>query len=117
MKIKFREQTNIAILDLKGKLSGTPMNSRVYEAVFQLIQLGKVDIILNLTEVTHIDALGVGDLISCRIQAMKETGNLKLASASKKVLDFLKKVDLNTYFEMYDEETEAIKSFSVDKSN
>ena len=113
MKIKFREQNTIAILDVKGKLSGAPLNSRVYEAISQLIQLGKVNIILNLTEVTHIDALGAGDLVSSKIQAAKEAGNLKLASVSKKILDFLQKVDLQGYFEIYDEETEAIKSFNV----
>ena len=110
MKIKFRELNDIAILDLKGKLSGTPLNSRVYEAVTQLIQLGKNKIILNLTEVTHIDAPGVGDLVSCKIQAMKDKGDFKLASVSKKILDFLKKVELYNFFDVYEEETEALKS-------
>src|SRR4030042_5228086 len=106
MKIKFRELNDIAILDLKGKLSGTPLNARVYEAVVQLIQWGKTRIILNLNEVTHIDALGAGDLVSCKVQIVKDSGYLKLASVSKKILDFLSKVGLEKYFEIFDEETE-----------
>jgi anti-anti-sigma factor len=117
MKIKFRESGNIAILDLIGKLTGTPMNSRVYEAVMQLIELGKHNVVLNLTDATHMDALGVGDLVSCKVQVMKESGDLKLAAASKKLSDFIAKAGLNNYFEIFEEETEAIKSFKqVDKN-
>ena len=117
MKIKFRESGNIAILDLIGKLTGTPLNSRVYDTVMQLIQLGKHNIVLNLTEATHIDALGIGDLVSCKVQVLKESGNLKLAAASKKLVDFIAKVGLINYFEIFDEETEAIKSFKhIDKN-
>ena len=73
---------------------------------------GKKKIVLNLGDVTYIDSSGIGELVSGFTTVTNQGGQLKLLSLTKKVKDLLQITKLYTVFEVHDDETAAIRSFS-----
>jgi anti-sigma B factor antagonist len=59
-----------------------------------------------------IDSSGIGVLVRTLTQAKQHGGSLKLVSPSKFALQTLKIVGLLSLFELFDDETQAIQSYS-----
>jgi anti-sigma B factor antagonist len=73
---------------------------------------GNKKILLNLGEVSYIDSSGIGELVSGFTTVQNAGGQLKLVGLSKRVKDLLQITKLYTVFEAFDDETEAVRSFS-----
>jgi anti-anti-sigma factor len=68
-------------------------------------------LLVNLGKVTHLDSSGVGELVSSYTTATSRGAKLKLVDLPPKVRDVLTITQLNTVFDVYDTEDEAIASF------
>jgi anti-sigma B factor antagonist len=67
---------------------------------------------LNLAGVSYIDSSGIGELIANYTTVSRQGGQLKLLSLTDRVQNLLVITKLLTVFDAYDNEAEALKSFS-----
>ena len=112
MDIKERVVDGVSILDLSGKIVLGEGDGQIRERIKDLLADGQRKILLNLGEITYIDSAGLGALISSYTTTRREGGQLKLVSLTKRIQDLLAITKLITVFETYENETEAIDSFS-----
>lgn len=111
LEIQEREREGIVILDLKGRLIvGEPVSS-LREKVRELIDDGKLNIILDLENVDYIDSTGLGGLVISFTSVKKAGGALKILKLSKRNVELLVLTKLTTVFEIFIDEQDAINSF------
>jgi anti-sigma B factor antagonist len=112
MKHKVREDGKVTIIDLSGKLMGGCDADVFRDLVHELIERGRKKIVVNLAGVKWINSTGVGILITGYTTLRKNKGDLKLLNASKKIESILYVTKLNLIFECYDDERDAVASFT-----
>ena len=107
-----RRQGEITILDLKGRIriNGSTL---LHKAIRCLLDEGKTKILLNLASVTHIDSIGLGELISSQVSLSNKGGEIKLIHLTESVRDLMTITKLLTVFDVYDNEPDALASFKV----
>ena len=89
------------------------------DEVRQLIGLGRVNILLNLTGTTYINSSGLGSIIAALSKVRRVDGELKVCGLSEKVRKLLQTTKLlGPVFEDFSSEEKAIQSFPspIDKS-
>jgi len=101
----------VTVLDLVGKLTIDHDAQRLKDKINSLIQQGRTQIVLNLTDVSYIDSGGLGQLVASYGSVAKTSGGLKLLGVSKRNHDLLSITRLVTLFDAYDSEKEALESF------
>lgn len=69
-------------------------------------------LVFDMSQVRHIDAAGVDILLQCMRAAMKRDGDVKLASLSPQAAVVLELTRTGRLFEIYENSTQAMKSFS-----
>lgn len=114
MKITIRQIDDVTIADISGRIVLGEECAALRDVVQDLLDKGKIKIILNLAMVDYIDSSGLGNLISVFARVRKQGGELKLLKLTNKIHDLLQITKLYTIFEIMDDEAAAVKSF--DKS-
>ena len=110
-----REREGIWILDLRGHLIIGDSEAILRTAIIALAEARAVNVILNFAGVTEIDDDGLGALIFCHARIVRSGGVLKLLSLPLHVsLMVLTKLD--TEFEVFIEEQDAVNSFFPDRA-
>ena len=71
---------------------------------------------LNLAEVTKIDSDGLEAMVLCHAQIRKRGGALKLARLNVEHLSLSVLTKLNTVFELFVDEQDAVNSFFPDRA-
>jgi anti-sigma B factor antagonist len=102
----------VTVLDAAGRITLGEGASAFRNAIRDLVASGKKKVLLNLGEVSYIDSSGIGELVSGFTTVTNSGGQLKLVGLSKRVKDLLQITKLYTVFEVFDDETEAVRSFS-----
>jgi anti-sigma B factor antagonist len=69
-------------------------------------------LVFDMSQVRHIDAAGIDVLLQCMRDVIKHDGDLKLASVSPQAAVVLELTRTGRLFEIYDNSTQAVKSFS-----
>ena len=92
------------------------VNQREARKFFQDVQpfltADRPQLVFDLSQVKQLDAAGVEMLLNCVSEVMKRDGDLKLASLSKQATMVLELTRTDRLFEIYDNSTEAARSFS-----
>ncbi len=111
MEIRTREAGDIVILDVDGEIDlyNAPMLKNI---VNQNIEAQKYNLIINLGRVSYIDSSGIGALISSLSSLRKYQGGLKIISVTGSVKKVFELTKLTSFFEIFEEEDEALKSFN-----
>jgi len=119
LKTNVRQSSDVAILDLNGRLSlgealafGPGSGLVLSETIRDLTKKGQKKILLNLAGVTYVDSSGVGQLVGALTTARNQAADIKLLKPSAHVLDLLKTTKLYGVFDIQEDETAAIQSFS-----
>jgi anti-sigma B factor antagonist len=119
LKTSLRQSSDVAILDLNGRLSlgealafGPGSGLVLSETIRELTKKGQKKILLNLAGVTYVDSSGVGQLVGALTTARNQAADIKLLKPSVHVLDLLKTTKLHGVFDIQEDETAAIQSFS-----
>jgi anti-sigma B factor antagonist len=111
-----RESEGIVILDLKGALTLGHGDLELRDRLPALHQSGKVNIILNLKDVTGIDSAGLGTLVFGLARLRKVGGRLALLNLNRAHLKLFLLTRLAIAFEFFDDEQDAVNSFFPDRA-
>jgi anti-sigma B factor antagonist len=79
--------------------------------ITDLLDQGRVKLLLDLGHVTYLDSFGVGVIAGKYVSARGKGGNLKLLRPSARCVHVLKIARLMDIFESFDDEDAAIRSF------
>jgi anti-sigma B factor antagonist len=113
MNIEERAVGDIVILDLKGKVTLGEGDELLKDKVNSLVNQGHRKIILNLGDVPYIDSAGLGEVVRTYTTVSRQGGSLKLLNLTKRITDLLSITKLLTVFETFENENEAVRSFSA----
>ena len=112
MKSSTRQVDGVTIVDLSGRITLGEGSIVLRDTVRDLIGKGNKKILLNLGDVNYIDSSGIGELVSAFTTVRNQGGELKLLNLTKKVHDLLQITKLYTVFDVKDDETAAVRSFT-----
>ncbi len=111
MELDIHEARGVTVLALQGQITMGEGDIALREAVSDLLETGTRNIIIDLGKVTFIDSFGIGQLIGCFVTVTNQGGLLKLCDLSSRMSSILQITKLNTVFEVYPSEAEAMDSF------
>ena len=109
--INERRVEYVTILDLKGRDRIRGVTMALHESIRCLAREGKVQVLLDLASVKHIDSGGLGELVSSHVTLDQNGGALKLMHMTENVRELMTITKLLTVFDVYDNEPEALASF------
>lgn len=110
LEIANREREGITLLDLKGRLTAGEEVSAFREA-FENTGVESPKLILNLMHVDYIDSTGLGAMVMCSTNMKKTGGIVKLVHLNRRNMELLVLTKIDTIFEVFDDETDAVNSF------
>jgi anti-sigma B factor antagonist len=113
LKTSTRQVDGVTILDMSGRITLGEGSVVLRDSIRDMVAQGNKKLLLNLGDVTYIDSSGIGELVSAFTAVRKEGGELKLLNLTKKVHDLLQITKLYTVFDVREDETSAIASFST----
>ncbi len=111
MEIVERRVGDVTILNLKGRLELDDGDLILREHVDRLVAQGRVNVILDLTDVTRMDSAGIGMLVGKYMTVKNRGGMLRLLHLTDRTSRLLHVTRLETVFEIFESEDAAIKAF------
>jgi anti-sigma B factor antagonist len=112
IKLTSRQVGDVTVIDAAGRITLGEGASAFRDMIRDLAAKGNKKILLTLSEVSYIDSSGIGEMVSGFTTVTNNGGQLKLIGLSKRVKDLLQITKLYTVFEAFDDEAEAVRSFS-----
>lgn len=82
------------------------------QEVRPFLQSDRPQLVFDLSQVKQMDAAGVDMLLTCMSEAMRRDGDLKLAGLSPQAAIVLELTRTDRLFEIYDNSTDAVRSYS-----
>lgn len=111
MKIKRRDEGDIVILEVSGKVMGGPDSEKFRETIAGLIEAGAKKVLIDLSSVPWMNSSGVGILISAYTSMRNAGAAVKFLNINERVKAILMVTKLLTVFESYYNEADALASF------
>lgn len=112
VKLNTRQVGDVSVVDVAGRITLGEGSSALRDALRDMVAKGHKKILLNLGEVSYIDSSGIGELVSGFTSVTNSGGQLKLLGLTKRVKDLLQITKLYTVFDVHEEESSAIRSFT-----
>jgi anti-sigma B factor antagonist len=107
-----RQFGSITIVDMRGSIGLGQASLTLRSTIRDLVESGRIKIILNFSQVTSMDSAGVGELAGAYMPVKSKGGELKFLNPTKEVYEVLQITQLERVFAVYTDEQAAIRSFS-----
>ena len=112
VKLTSRQVGDVTIIDAAGRITLGEAASAFRDTIRDYASKGNKKLLLNLSDVSYIDSSGIGELVSGFTTVTNNGGQLKLVGLSKRIKDLLQITKLYTVFDVYDDESQAVRSFA-----
>jgi serine/threonine-protein kinase RsbW len=112
LKIVERRIDDVVILDLMGEITLDDGDLVFRRKVHALLDEGCRKILLNFDGVSKIDSAGVGMLATKLKMTREKHGDIKLVHLTPTISRLLGMMKILAYFEVFDAEEAAVRSFS-----
>src|SRR5262249_50416477 len=96
------------VMELHGALTSNEGDPALRPAVRAAVEGGARHVILNLQDVSDIDSFGAAVLASSHMSAVNRGGRLMISNLSRKLQHLFAITRLNTVFEIYPTEADAV---------
>ena len=111
LRVEEREAGDVTILILAGEILLDDGDLVFRKLIHDLVEKGRVKVLVDLAGVTYIDSSGVG-MMAAKLKTVRDKGGdirlMNLTSRGQRLLSLLK---LRSTFETFDDETLALRSF------
>ncbi len=101
----------VVILEIAGRITLGEGASYFRDLITRTVIRGDKWILADLSEVSYVDSSGIGELVSTFTTVYNAGGQLKLVNIVKRVRDLLQNTKLYTIFDVFEDQTAAIRSF------
>jgi anti-sigma B factor antagonist len=107
-----RQVGPVTIVDLRGNIGLGATRLTLRRTIHDLIESGRIKILLNFSQVDSVDSAGVGELVGAYVPVKTKGGELKILNPTKNVHRMMQITQLDRVFEVYTDERMALQSFS-----
>jgi anti-sigma B factor antagonist len=115
LEITSRDVEGIRIVDLKGHLTIGQEDLDFRAELDKLLTAGKLRVVLNFTDLGKLDTTGLGTLLFALAELRKAGGKLAIFELKTTHIELLIEARLETVFEVFHDEHDAIDSFFPDR--
>jgi anti-sigma B factor antagonist len=112
LQVSIRRDSGVAILDLQGRATLGRDSDSLSGSLRQLVEAGERNILLNLAGLSQLDSSSLSSLARAYVSLKREGGSLKLLSPRGSVKLVLETLHLDTVLAIFEDEAEAVASFS-----
>jgi anti-sigma B factor antagonist len=110
MKIEVQSLKRVELITVSGRIDSS--NANEFDAALkELTDRGEYQLVLNMEGVDYTSSAGLRAMVSALRECKKHNGDLRLSSPSERVSEVLNLAGLNSLFEIYDDDVEAVGSF------
>jgi anti-sigma B factor antagonist len=111
-----REQEGISILQLTGRLIFGPDDSLLNDEIRHALAARRIRLVIDLEGVDKIDSAGLGTLLYARAELRGAGGGLALANLQPAQMKALRRAKLDTVFDLFGSDGDAVNSFFPDRT-
>jgi anti-sigma B factor antagonist len=112
MNIRSEEKSRPVVVKRVPSRLNLRESRKFFKDVQPFICSDRPQLVFDLSLVEHLDSAGVEMLLHCVAEAMKRDGDVKLASPSPQAEIVLELTRTDRLFEIYNNSTEAARSYS-----
>jgi anti-sigma B factor antagonist len=102
----------VIVMELPERLTQVEAKSFLNE-LEPLLKNDRPSLVLDCSQIKHMDSAGVEMLLYCLEQAMKRDGDLKLAAVSPASAVIMELMRVDRLFEVFDTAEAAVRSFQL----
>lgn len=110
LHIRQVEAGDVTVLHLEGQLVLGDGDDAFRDTVNELMDHGRLKLVVDLADVSYIDSAGIGVLIGRYLSVRRRNGDMKLANLTNRSRRVMTITHLLTVFEAYDSVDDAVKS-------
>lgn len=103
-------QTDVAVIRCDGEMGDLEL-ATICEEMFRLNSKGFPNVVLDLSNVSHLDYRGLPGLLRCTRALRASGGDLKLSGMSGYLATIIRATGFEDSFESYDSVSEAKRAF------
>jgi anti-sigma B factor antagonist len=103
---------DVTVIDVAGQIKLGAGAVSLRDTLRDLVARNQKNIVVNLREVNYIDSSGIGEFVAGFKNVRDKGGELKLLNLTQRVKDLLRITKLYAVFDVHDDETRAVQSFS-----
>ena len=111
LEISLREREGVTLMDLKGRITLGDEASHFREAFEKIASGHEPRLIVNMQHVDYVDSTGLGAIVMCSTKLSNAGGEAKLVNVNRRNIELMVMTKIDTIFEVFDDETDAINSF------
>ena len=111
LEIAHREREGVILMDLKGRITMGVEVAIFRDAVEKIAATSEPKLLLNMTGVDYVDSTGLGAIVMCSTRVKGANGQAKLVNVNRRNIELMVMTKIDTIFEVYEDETDAINSF------
>ena len=112
LQIVARRVGDVTVLDLQGRVTIGLSNDQLSSQLRELVDGGARNILINLTNVPQMDSSGISSLVRSFVTLQRLGGSLRLLRPTGHVREVLELTRLLKSIPSFEDEGQAIKSFS-----
>lgn len=113
MEIVEQRVGDVTILRLKGRLELDDGDMILRSHVDSLVAEGRVNLVLDMTDVVRMDSAGIGMLVGKYMTVKNRGGTLRLLHLTDRTSRLLHVTRLETVFDIFEDESTALRSFGA----
>jgi anti-sigma B factor antagonist len=112
LTIKSRTEGDIVVLELDGRLDGSPESASMQEAIRVALDGGARKILVSLEGVQWINSIGVGYLVAALVSSRNAGAKVKFVGSHSRLVALLRTTGLvPNIMHLFDSEAEGLRDF------
>ena len=112
IEINTRQVTGVTIVDISGRMVAASEGQKLHAALIDAFEKGHHWLLLNCADLGFVDSSGLGDLVAAHASIVRSGGVARLLNPGPSLLHLLSRTRLDSLFDVYDDEGEAVASFT-----
>jgi len=111
MEISEKKVDTILIFCLKGEIMGGPDTETFQKRLYDAVNTGEGNVVVDMAQATWMNSSGLGMLISGLTTLRSSGGDLRLTNLSERLRRPLEITKLDSVFKIFDSVQDAVESF------
>jgi len=111
MDILQRREGSVVVLDIYGTITMGESKEKFARVMEELLSQSDVNVLVNFSGINYLDSTGIGELVGYMNKFVESNRQLKLLKPHERIRKLLAITKLDSIFQIYEDEQEALKSF------
>lgn len=112
MEISKRNEGKVVVLNIHGTIALGETQDKFTQAMDELLAQKDTNVLVNFAGINYVDSTGIGELVGYLNKFLEHNRQLKILKPQFRIRRLLQITKLDTVFEIFDDETKALRSFA-----